>query len=116
MRAAAGPLCHLLCRPLFVAEAELRAGKVFTRSKKGLLALYGTDLHVVDVLGLEAAESNGLADVTQHVLRWVNYINVSFGSLSQRACSSKCICSCAHPAVLSDCSCSPHIHQQLTLP
>jgi hypothetical protein len=82
-----------------VAEAEFRASKVFTRSKKGLLALYGTDLHVVDVLGLEAAESNGLADVTQHVLRWVNYINVRFGILSQQALSSGCFSKLSVPYV-----------------
>jgi len=65
-------------RPLFVAEADFRATKVFTRVKKGMLALYGTDLHVVDVLGLEAADvASGLADVTSHVLRWVNYVDVS---------------------------------------
>jgi hypothetical protein len=46
--------------------------------KKGMLALYGTDLHVVDVLGLEAADvASGIADVTAHVLRWVNIADVS---------------------------------------
>ena len=63
---------------MFVAEAEFRASKVFTRSKKGMLALYGTDMHVVDVLGLEAADvSSGSADAASHVLRWVHYIDVS---------------------------------------
>ena len=51
---------------------------MFTRAKKGMLALYGTDLHVVDVLGLEAADvASGSTDVTSHVLRWVNYVDVS---------------------------------------
>jgi hypothetical protein len=65
-------------RPLFAAEADFRASKVFTRVKKGMLALYGSDLHVVDVLGLEAADvASGIADVTAHVLRWVNIADVS---------------------------------------
>lgn len=68
-------------KPLFAAEAEFRASKAFrpTRSKKGMLALYGTDLQVVDVAGLDgAADGSGLAtDVTSHVLRWVNIADVS---------------------------------------
>lgn len=91
------PCVHsFACRPLFVAEAEFRAGKVFTRSKKGMLALYGTDLHVVDVLGLEAADvasgvPGGGADVTSCVLRWVNYMNVSgaSGRCLQQAASNR---------------------------
>lgn len=49
-----------------------------------MLALYGTDLHVVDVLGLEA-DLGGNPDVTAHVLKWVNYVDVSAPGLTTYA-------------------------------
>jgi hypothetical protein len=73
----------LLPRPLFVAEADFRASKVFTRVKKGMLALYGTDLQVLDVEAADAA--GGMADVSAHVLRWVNYTDVSSGHVLEAA-------------------------------
>lgn len=87
-------MCVFACRrPLFVADAEYRAGKVFTRSKKGMLALYGTYLHVVDVLGLDAADgasgfAGGGADVTSCVLRWVNYMNVRHPAAALQPCQA----------------------------
>lgn len=62
---------------------QRRASKLFTKTKKGLLALHGTDLQVLDVYGLdnssaESASGGSSADVTSHfVLRWVNYWDVS---------------------------------------
>jgi hypothetical protein len=71
-------LCPYVClppRPLFVAEAEYRAGlsKYLARSKKALLALFGLELLVVDVAALDADAGCG-GDVTAaSALRCVPY-------------------------------------------
>lgn len=66
-----------------MAEAEFRAGGIFKRAKSVMLALYGVELLVLDVLELEASDS----DVASHILRWVNYTEVSPALWSAQASS-----------------------------
>jgi hypothetical protein len=67
----------LSCRPLFVAEAEFRAAKVFTRVKKCMLVLTGADMLVINVAALEAAEAAAAGgDMSLAVLRLISYREV----------------------------------------
>jgi hypothetical protein len=67
----------LSCRPLFVAEAEFRAAKVFTRVKKCMLVLTGADVLVINVAALEAAEAAAVGgDPSLAVLRLISYREV----------------------------------------
>lgn len=68
-------LVCLSCRPLFVAEAEFKAAKYFTRVKKCMVVLTGADMLVVNVAALEA-ESASAGDMSVGVLRLVNYHEV----------------------------------------
>lgn len=66
-----------ICRPLFVAEVEFRAAKVFTRTKRTLLVLNGAELQIIDVAALEAAEGAPPGESPAvGVLRLVNYSEV----------------------------------------
>ncbi|WIA40973.1 hypothetical protein OEZ86_004620 [Tetradesmus obliquus] len=61
-------------RPLFVAEAEFRAAKVFTRVKKCMLVLTGAEVLVLNVAALEAAEAAAAGgDMSLAVLRLISY-------------------------------------------
>lgn len=71
-------MLSMSCRPLFVAEAEFKVAKYFTRVKKCMLVLYGAELLIVDVAALDAADSAAAAaDISVAVLRLISYSEVS---------------------------------------